>query len=135
MADLDKKEEYRALYGRYLSRCNAHDFLGMQSFYSSPTVNINDQTVEPEFIAKVYEPLLTGFPDLHFNVRHFSVEGDKLSIHFSLTATHKGTFKGVEATGRKVTMAEFAVYHVVDGKFADIWALQDPNSLLEQIKA
>ena len=42
-------------------------------------------------------------------------------MRFTVTGTHLGAFQGIEATGRRVTISEFTLYRLEDGKFAEVW--------------
>jgi len=126
-------DEYRELYASYLQHCNAHNFEAMRSFYSSPTVRINDEPWTPEKVTEQFAPLVSAFPDWHWEMRNLAVDGDFLALHFKVSGTHRGAFQGVEATGRSVNVSQFTLYHVVDGKFAEVWDLVDMKAILEQI--
>ncbi|KAM0344548.1 hypothetical protein ACHAPU_007528 [Fusarium lateritium] len=121
------------LYGRYLENCNAHNFEGMRSFYTNP-LNVEDKPLAPDAVTSQFEPMIAAFPDWHWELKHLTIDGDYLSCHFTVTGTHKGEFRGLQPTGRKFSITEFTLYHVVDGKFADVWDLVDFSSLMEQIK-
>ncbi len=62
-----------------------------------------------------------------------SAEEDWISAQFTDQGTHLGEFRGVPATGRSVTTLEFALYHVVGGKIAEVWVTADNLSVMEQI--
>ncbi|KAF4345213.1 aspartyl-tRNA synthetase [Fusarium beomiforme] len=126
-------ESHRALSQKYLEHCNAHDFEAMRSFYTSPIV-INDKPITPEEVTASFQPMIDAFPDWHWDVKNLTVQGDYLSFLFKVTGTHKGDFRGYKATGRKIETKQFTLYHVVDGKFAEVWDLVDFDTLLEQIK-
>jgi predicted ester cyclase len=126
-------DQYRELYASYLQHCNAHNFEAMQSFYSSPTVQINDEPWTPEKVTAQFAPLVSVFPDWHWEMRNLAVDGDFLALHFKVSGTHQGAFQGVEATGRTVNVSQFTLYHVVDGKFAEVWDLIDMQAILKQI--
>ncbi|MGH8092362.1 MAG: ester cyclase [Chthoniobacterales bacterium] len=46
---------------------------------------------------------------------------------------HRGLFREIEATGRRVTTSEFTLYHIEDGKFAEVWDLTDMDAVMRQI--
>ncbi|KAK4082326.1 uncharacterized protein Triagg1_2138 [Trichoderma aggressivum f. europaeum] len=132
-ASLTKIEEYRALYDSYLQKCNAHDFEGMEDFYTSP-LQVNDEPWDPKKVTAQFGPLVTAFPDWHWEVKHLTIEGDYLALHFKVTGTHRGSFQGIEATGRKITTSQFTLYRVVEGnKFGDVWDLVDVEAVVKQI--
>jgi steroid delta-isomerase-like uncharacterized protein len=125
-------DDYRSLYLSYLKYCNDHDFDSMASFYT-PTIKVNDAPMEPAAVTAQFAPLISAFPDWHWEMRHIVVDDDNIVVHFKVTGTHLGTFQGIEATGRRVSVSEFTLYHLESGKFAEVWDLLDMTALLEQI--
>ncbi len=125
-------DEYQALYQSYLQLCNAHDFDGMASFYT-PTITVNDAPMDPTAVKAQFAPLISAFPDWHWEIRHIVVDDDNIVVHFAVTGTHRGTFQGIEATGRRVSVSEFTHYHLENGKFAAVWDLLDLHALVKQI--
>ena len=105
----------------------------MQSFYSSPTVSINDEPWTPEKVTAQFAPLVSAFPDWTWELRNLTIDGDFLALHFRVSGTHHGVFQGVDATGRAVSVSQFTLYHVVDSKFAEVWDLLDVGAILQQI--
>lgn len=120
------------MYASYLEACNAHDFERMSTFYAS-TINVNDVPMDPSAVAGQFAPIVSAFPDWHWEVRNLAIDGDLISLHFTVTGTHRGVFEGIAPTGRQVTLAEFTLYRVEDGKFADVWDLADMGAVLSQI--
>ena len=66
-------------------------------------------------------------------MRNIVVDGDYIALHFTVTGTHRGTFQGIEATDRRMTISEFTFYRIKDGKFAEVWDLADMGALMRQI--
>jgi predicted ester cyclase len=104
----------------------------MASFYR-PTIKVNDVPMHPAAVTAQFAPLISAFPDWHWEMRHLVVDGDYLALHFTVTGTHRGAFEGIEATGRLVTTSEFTLYRVEDGKFAEVWDLTDLDAVIKQI--
>ena len=129
---MTRPDEYRSLYLSYLKYCNEHDFDRMASFYT-PTIKVNDVPMDPSAVTAQFAPLISAFPDWHWDMRHIVVDDDNIVVHFTVTGTHRGAFQGVEATGRRVTVSEFTLYHLEDGKFAEVWDLVDMDALMRQI--
>jgi predicted ester cyclase len=133
MAACNRPEAHRALYARYMAVCNAHDFAGMEDFYI-PNISINDQTCNPRAVTAQFKELVAAFPDWQWEIRHLGVEGDFLHLHFRVTGTHNGIFRGIEPTGRKVGTQQFTLYQVAEGgKFAAVWDLTDLESVTRQV--
>ena len=129
----------------YLSRCNAHDFRGMQSFYTTPTITImDDASWTPSKVTAQFQPIVDAFPDWHWETRHCCIDSDGqgghlLAMHFKVGGTHKETFQGIEATGRKVSTTQFTLYHLVDvgggqKRFSEVWDLTDFEAVLKQLQ-
>jgi predicted ester cyclase len=124
--------DYRSLYLSYLRYCNEHDFDGMASFYTS-TIKVNDVPMHPAAVTDQFDPIVSAFPDWHWEIRHLVVDSDNVAVHFTVTGTHRGVFQGIEPTGRRVTTSEFTLYRVEDGKFAEVWDLTDMDAVMRQI--
>jgi predicted ester cyclase len=43
------------------------------------------------------------------------------AAHLTDTGTHRGTFLGVQSTGRAVDVQEFAIYRIDTGPIAEVW--------------
>ena len=127
-----QRAEHRSLYLSYLECCNEHDFDRMASFYTS-TIKVNDVPMDPAAVAAQFEPLISAFPDWHWEIRNLVVDGDYIAVHFTVTGTHRRAFQGIEATGRRVTISEFTLYRVEDGKFAEVWDHTDVDAVMRQI--
>jgi steroid delta-isomerase-like uncharacterized protein len=104
----------------------------MASFYTS-TIKVNDVPMDPAAVAAQFAPLISAFPDWHWGIRHFVIDGDYIALHFTVTGTHLGTFQGIAATGRRVTIPEFTLYRLEDGKFAEVWDHTDMDAVMRQI--
>ena len=129
---MTQHDEHRSLYLSYLERCNDHDLEGMATFYA-PSMKVNGVPTESSVVTRQFEPTIAAFPDWHWDLQHIVIDGDDIVVHFTVTGTHRGTFEGIEATGRPVTLAQFTLYRLVDGKFAEVWDLVDTHALLQQI--
>lgn len=129
---MTQREEHRSLYLSYLKYCNEHDVDRMASFYK-PTMKVNDVPMDRAAVAAQFPPLFSAFPDWHWEMRNLVVDGDYIVGHFTVTGTHRGTFQGIAATGRRVTVSEFTLYRLEDDKFAEVWDLTDMAALMRQI--
>jgi predicted ester cyclase len=127
-----QSDDYRSLYLSYLQYCNDHDFESMASFYA-PTIKVNDAPMEPAAVTAQFLPLISAFPDWHWDMRHIVVDDENIAVHFRVTGTHQGTIQGIEATGRRVTASEFTLYHLEGGKFVEVWDILDMAAVLKQI--
>ena len=86
---------------------------------------------DKEFIAAINN----GFPDLRNNIEDMVAEGDKVAVRFNVTATHKGEFQGIPATGKTLSFSGMAFFTILDGKVTEEWATVDMMGLMQQIGA
>jgi predicted ester cyclase len=104
----------------------------MATFYA-PTIKVNGVAMEPSAVTAQFVPTIAGFPDWHWDMQHIVIDGDDIVVHFTATGTHQGTFEGIEATGRPVTISQFTLYRLKGEKFAEVWDLVDMQALMHQI--
>ena len=128
-----QKDANRALFEKYLALCNAHDFDGMQDFYTSP-ITINDEPWAPSKVTDQFKPIVAAFPDFRWHVRHLGADDAFLYLHFKITATHRNEFQGIAPTGRLVTTTQFTIYQVKERKFTAVWDHLDVDSMVKQIQ-
>ena len=79
--------------------------------------------------------LFSAFPDIHFTIDDIVVEEDKVAMRYTMTGTHKGEFKGISPTNKKVTAWAIEIDHVVGGKFVEGWVRFDTLGLMQQLGA
>lgn len=76
-----------------------------------------------------------GLPDAQIFVDSSIGERDLVASRWTLTGTHRGTFQGVPATGRQITITGVDLSRVVNGKITEHWAQFDVLAMLQQIGA
>jgi steroid delta-isomerase-like uncharacterized protein len=87
----------------------------------------------PENVKQFYTEMRNAFPDLHFTIVDLIAEENKVATHWSATGTHKGEFKGIPATGKKVTFNAMDIDKVLNGKFVECWTNVDELGLMQQL--
>ena len=87
----------------------------------------------PENVKLFYKGLRKAFPDIHFSIVEQVAENDKIVTHWSATGTHKGEFKGIPATSKKVNFTAMDIDKISNGKFVECWTNVDELGLLQQL--
>lgn len=87
----------------------------------------------PENVKKFYAELRNAFPDLSFRILDLVAEENKVVTHWTATGTHKGEFKGIPATGKRVTFNAIDIDKISDGKFVECWTNVDELGLMQQL--
>jgi predicted ester cyclase len=109
----------QTFYRRYIERCNEHRFEELGEFVHEE-VRVGDATGLDPYAAGL-RAVVDAFPDYHWDLQQLLVDGDWLSARLIDTGTHRGTFRGVPATGRAITAQELAIYRLQDGKIIQCW--------------
>ena len=89
----------------------------------------HDQTVA--MIRDVYQ----SFADFTYDVQETLAVDDRVVVRIIDRATHTGTFEGVPATGRPITVGQISIARVVEGKITEIREEADLLTLMQQIGA
>jgi len=74
-----------------------------------------------------------SFPDSHETIEDIMAEGDKVCIRLKGTATHKGEYRGLAPTGKKITWEAISIWRIVKGKIVEMWAIADELDFLKQL--
>ncbi len=104
-------------------------------------VDLFDTFVAPEYVnhnpfvapglqgvKEFFAGWLAAFPDTSVTVEDAFVAGDKVVGRYIYRATQQGSFLGIPATYRQVTMRSIDIWRVQDGMFVEHW---DELNLLE----
>ena len=86
-----------------------------------------------EGLKDVLAGFFSVFPDMHWVLDEQIAEGDKVMSRFTWTGTQQGTFMGIPATGKKVTVKGVVIDRLVNGRMADSRMLMDSLGMLQQL--
>jgi predicted ester cyclase len=75
-----------------------------------------------------------AFPDLKHASLDLVAEGDRVALRALDRGTHRGVYKGIEPTGRRVEFETIAIYRIVGGKIVEAWQQMDVPGLLRQLQ-
>jgi steroid delta-isomerase-like uncharacterized protein len=81
------------------------------------------------------ERIRRAFPDWHEKVLDIFGSGDRVVSRYVSTGTHRGTFWGIEATGKRIEIQEISIFRIVEGRIAEQWCMFDELARLRQIGA
>ena len=76
-----------------------------------------------------------AFPDFTARNEDFVADGDKVLVRSTITATHKGDFAGVKATGKTITLMAMDLHQICNGRVAQTWHVEDWLSAMFQMGA
>ncbi len=83
---------------------------------------------------KQYESeLFSAFPDIHHTIDDMVAEGDKVTVRFTLTGTHKGEIMGIPPTNKKITIWAIGIDRFAGGKLVESWLRLDTLGMMQQL--
>jgi steroid delta-isomerase-like uncharacterized protein len=74
-----------------------------------------------------------AFPDLKYKIEDTIAEGDYVVQRVTGTATMKGDFQGMPASGKSATWSEIHIVRFANGKVMEHWANVDQMGMLAQL--
>jgi steroid delta-isomerase-like uncharacterized protein len=77
--------------------------------------------------------LLTAFPDLVVTVEGQTAEGDQVVARWTLQGTHRGEWRGIAPTRRRVSLAGITIFRLAGDRIVESWETADELGLLQQI--
>ena len=100
-------------------------------------LDVIDDIYTPQLAANARRwiaPFRESFPDVHMVVVDVIAEADKVVGRFTCSGTHRGTWLGHPATGRRFhNIAEVYIFTIRDGRIASAWGLEDTHTRLRQL--
>ena len=75
----------------------------------------------------------TAFPDWEMTADEMLGERDRVVTRWRARGTHRGSFRGIAATGKKIEVTGIAIDRVLDGKRVEGWVEWDMLGLLQQL--
>jgi len=96
--------------------------------------HVNTDTIPNRDVGKGFvRLLLQAFPNMHYTVEDQIIQGDKVVCRWSATATHTGDFFGMPPTNKTVKMIGITIFHVKDGKIAELWDVWDQAGFMKKL--
>ena len=81
----------------------------------------------------VMEWVRTFSSDVHYDIEDIIAEGDKVAVRMTQSGTHTGTVRDIPPTGKRFSVDYVHWFRLVNGKVAEMWAVRDDLSRLEQL--
>jgi len=128
----------KAVVQRYVDEIqNNHSIDAIESIFSSEFIDRMDtygglfQGIDG--LKKGYAAAFQAFPDLKAIVCQMIAEEDKVVLHKTVMGTHRGEFRGIPATGKKVEYQSIYIFRIENNKISEYWGLQDELKLQQQL--
>ena len=86
-----------------------------------------------EGLKQVIAQLRGAFPDINWTVDEMLAEGAKVCTRFTWSGTHRGTFLGIPATDKCITVKGVVIDRLEGGRMADSRILMDTLGMMQQL--
>lgn len=90
-------------------------------------------TGDREGLKKFIKISRDAFSNIQCTIDDVIAENDKVMLKATFTGTHKGTFMGIRATGKRVAFKAITIERFAAGKEVERWSLYDRFSLMQQL--
>jgi len=77
--------------------------------------------------------LLAAFPDLAVTIEGQMADGDQVITRWTLEGTHRGDWREIAPTGRRVRMMGITIFRLAGDRIVESWETADELGLLQQI--
>lgn len=115
---------------------NRGDFDGLDSRLVERVVfhyRRSTRTLEPDDLAALVTAWREAFPDLRFSIEDLVEDGDRVAARLTHSGTHRGRFRGVEPTGRRIEVDAMFFFRFEGGRLAEVWEVEDEHAMWQQL--
>jgi steroid delta-isomerase-like uncharacterized protein len=74
-----------------------------------------------------------AFEHLDVTVEDLVADGEMVAARFTARGIHKGTFMGLLATGKSITMTGIEIFRIENGRIAELWGEANLLGLMQQL--
>jgi C-1 hydroxylase len=126
-------EENKAVVRRLVEAFNKHDLFLLDELMAPDYFDHGHQLRGLRGYKQLLTMIFSAFPDYSENIEDIIAEGDKVWIRDTVSGTHKGEYRGLAPTGKKIKGTLVAILRIVDGKIVEGWEVSDMLHTLRQI--
>ena len=128
-------EENKSLVRRFIHAVEGGDFAVFDEIVS-PDYNDHLPGNSPgrENLKQYFAGARSAFPDLELPIIYMVAEGDKVAVLAGLRGTHKGSYGGFEATGKRIDGTAFQLYRIENGQLAEHWEILDYLTIIRPLQ-
>lgn len=134
-------EKNKELFLRYQDEViNRHDFSesNLRRFISDDFVDHSDRREDlrgNDAVKMRQKDWLEAFPDSREETTKVIGERDLLAVMFTTSGRHVAPYLGIPASNRNVAIKGIRIVRVVDGRIAELWAINDYLAIATQLGA
>ena len=116
---------------------NAHDLARFDHFVAPDVVFHGARGPVQGYDAyrRTAQGFMDGLPDLRFEIDEAVASAGLVALRIRITGTHRGTWRGLAPTGRRVDVQGRPWLRVRDGRVVEVWSLFDELGAMQQVGA
>ncbi len=122
-------EENKAVIRSLYEADNAKDLSILDEVILPDFYDASFQLRGPKSYKQFESKFFKGFPDWHETIEDIIAEEDKVWVRFTGTGTHKGEWRGLPPTGKKITISGVQIWRLFDGK------VMEKDSIIDLLEA
>jgi steroid delta-isomerase-like uncharacterized protein len=133
---VDNKVIVRQLYEEVWNKRKVelmHLLISPSHALHGPSLDLSRSSMGPEAYKHQVEVFTTGFPDLRFTIEDMIAEKEKVVTYWMMSGTHRGEFKKIPATNKKMSVDGITIHHITKGKIMDSYFSWDMWGMMEQL--
>ena len=112
-------EENKAIIRKVIEAVNKRNLALLDELMAPDFVGHTLQLQGLESYKKLNTMLFNGFPDWHVTIEDIIAEADEVWVRVTATGTHKGEYRGLAPTGKRITGTGVSIWRIVDGKMVE----------------
>ncbi|MFJ9084509.1 MULTISPECIES: ester cyclase [unclassified Streptomyces] len=101
----------------------------------APDFVLNGKQVGPEGPRRSVRGVHKAFSDIEVDLDLVVTDGVHVVTHYTTTARHTGTYRGVPASGNRIHVSGIVIWEVHDGLVRRDWNVFDTGEVIAQITA
>jgi steroid delta-isomerase-like uncharacterized protein len=128
-------EENKALVQRVVGFWNRRELDAFFNVLAPDYIeHLPDGDVPLQQIKQYASTFFTAFPDIVFTIENMVADGDMVAVRINWRGTHRGTFMGFSATGKKIDITNAIFIKILENKWVEFWNVTDMR-LVKQLGA
>lgn len=84
-------------------------------------------------IMAYYDFLRTAYPDMKYEIKHLTVDGNKVIAQNKFTGTNTGPRGDAPPTDKKVTFSSVSVFYITDGEISQVDVYTNKAAIFRQL--
>jgi len=126
----------RASLSRARERWNAGDLVGYLGVYD-PSVKLHGygEPLDYAGVVALYESIFSAFTEPQLTFHEVIESNDTVTVRFSMTGRHEGTFNSIPATGVEIVLDGITILRFAGDRCVERWSCADMLGLMVQLGA